>query len=51
MVRQQYLWRIVRTGAINTENKGDFGMFSHLLLLEFLNPQMPENFSYNNGIL
>lgn len=29
MVRLQYLWHIVTTGAINTENKGDFGMFSH----------------------
>lgn len=30
MVRQQCPWYIVRTGAINTENKGGFGMFSHL---------------------
>lgn len=30
MVIQQCLWCIVRTGAINTENIGDFGMFSHL---------------------
>lgn len=36
MVRQQCPWCIVRTGAINTENKGNFGMFFSLkFLLDF----------------
>lgn len=50
MVRLQYLWRTVTTRAINTENKCDFGMFSHLNFIG-LSKSTNTRFFYDTGIL